>query len=228
VTALADHPEAEDSYAAGVRAALPLVLPTLLIGASFGVAATTVGWGVVAPVVMSAIVFSGAAQFAIASVLGGGGSVLAAVLAGTLVATRFLAAGAAIGPSMRGGPLRRALEGQAVVDASLVLGRVGEGRYGPRRLLGSSAPQYVCWTTGTLIGVLAGERIADPEALGLDAVFPAFFVSLVVGELNSTATRVTAAAAAAIVLVLIPVAPPGVPVIAACAAVLAGRVVATR
>jgi 4-azaleucine resistance transporter AzlC len=199
------------------------VLPTLLIGASFGVAATTVGWGVVAPVVMSAIVFSGAAQFAIASVLGAGGSVVAAVLAGTLVATRFLAMGAAIGPSMRGGRLRRALEGQAVVDASLVLARTGEARYGPRRLLGATAPQYLCWTTGTLLGVLAGERIADPEALGLDAVFPAFFVALVVGELTTTATRVTAAAAAAIVLVCIPLTPPGIPVIAACAAVLAGR-----
>jgi 4-azaleucine resistance transporter AzlC len=226
VTARLAQPEAEDSYAAGVRAALPLVVPTLLIGASFGVAASTVGWGVVAPVVMSAIVFSGAAQFAIASVLGAGGSVVAAVLAGSLIATRFLAMGAAIGPSMRGGPLRRALEGQAVVDASLVLARVGDARYGPRRLLGATAPQYVCWTAGTLIGVLVGDRIADPEALGLDAVFPAFFVVLVAGELTTRAARVTAAAAALIVLALIPVAPPGVPVIAACAAVAAGRLVA--
>jgi 4-azaleucine resistance transporter AzlC len=226
VTARLAQPEAEDSYAAGVRAALPLVVPTLLIGASFGVAASTVGWGVVAPVVMSAIVFSGAAQFAIASVLGAGGSVVAAVLAGSLIATRFLAMGAAIGPSMRGGPLRRALEGQAVVDASLVLARVGDARYGPRRLLGATAPQYACWTTGTLIGVLVGDKIADPEALGLDAVFPAFFVVLVAGELTTRAARVTAAAAALIVLALIPVAPPGVPVIAACAAVAAGRLVA--
>jgi 4-azaleucine resistance transporter AzlC len=226
VTARLAQPEAEDSYAAGFRAAVPLVVPTLLIGASFGVAASTVGWGVVAPVVMSAIVFSGAAQFAIASVLGAGGSVVAAVLAGSLIATRFLAMGAAIGPSMRGGPLRRALEGQAVVDASLVLARVGDARYGPRRLLGATAPQYVCWTTGTLIGVLVGDKIADPEALGLDAVFPAFFVVLVAGELTTRAARVTAAAAALIVLALIPVAPPGVPVIAACAAVAAGRLVA--
>jgi 4-azaleucine resistance transporter AzlC len=226
VTARLEQPEAEDSYAAGIRAAVPLVVPTLLIGASFGVAASTVGWGVVAPVVMSAIVFSGAAQFAIASVLGAGGSVVAAVLAGSLIATRFLAMGVAIGPSMRGGPLRRALEGQAVVDASLVLARVGDARYGPRRLLGATAPQYACWTTGTLIGVLVGDRIADPEALGLDAVFPAFFVVLVAGELTTRAARVTAAVAALIVIALIPVAPPGVPVIAACAAVAAGRLVA--
>lgn len=218
----------EDSYAAGARAALPLVIPTLLIGASFGVAATVAGWGTVAPVVMSAIVYSGAAQFAVVSVLGAGGSVVAACIAASLIASRFLAMGVAFGPFMRGGAGRRALEGQAVVDASLVLARTAPARYGPRRLLGSTAPQYLCWLIGTVAGVLAGGRIADPEALGLDALFPAFFVVLLAGELRTTATRVTAAAAAAIVVVLIPVAPPGVPVIAACLALLAGRAVDGR
>jgi predicted branched-subunit amino acid permease len=201
------------------------VLPTLLIGASFGVAASTIGWGVLAPVVMSAIVFSGAAQFAILAVLGAGGSVVAAIVAASLIASRFLAIGVAIGPSMRGGPLRRALEGQAVVDASLALGRIGEGRYGPRRLIGSTAPQYAGWLAGTVGGVLLGGQIADPKALGLDALFPAFFLVLVMGELTDRSARVTAAVAAAIAIALIPVAPPGIPVIAACAAVLAGRLV---
>jgi 4-azaleucine resistance transporter AzlC len=201
------------------------VVPTLLIGASFGVTATTVGWGVLAPVVMSAIVFSGAAQFATLAVLGAGGSVVAAIVAATLVASRFLAIGVAIGPSMRGGPVRRALEGQAVVDASLALGKTGEGRYGPRRLIGSTLPQYAGWTLGTLAGVLLGRGIGDPEALGLDALFPAFFLVLVVGELTDRAARVTAALGGLIALALIPLVPPGIPVIVACVAVLAGRAV---
>jgi 4-azaleucine resistance transporter AzlC len=206
-----------------VRAALPLVVPTLLIGASFGVAASTVGWGVLAPVVMSAIVFSGAAQFATLAVLGAGGSAVAAIVAATLVASRFLAIGVAIGPSMRGSLLRRALEGQAVVDASLALAKTGEGRYGVRRLIGSTAPQYAGWFSGTLGGVLVGRSIADPEALGLDALFPAFFLVLVVGELTDRASRVTAAVGGLIALVLIPLTPPGIPVIVACVAVIAGR-----
>jgi 4-azaleucine resistance transporter AzlC len=204
---------------------VPLVVPTLLIGASFGVTATTVGWGVLAPVVMSAIVFSGAAQFATLAVLGAGGSAVAAIVAATLVASRFLAIGVAIGPSMRGGPVRRALEGQAVVDASLALGKTGEGRYGPRRLIGSTLPQYAGWTLGTLAGVLLGRGIADPKALGLDALFPAFFLVLVVGELTDRASRVTAAVGGLIALALIPLVPPGIPVIVACVAVLAGRAV---
>jgi 4-azaleucine resistance transporter AzlC len=214
---------AEDGYAAGARAALPLILPTLLIGASFGVAAASLGWGVVAPVVMSAIVFSGAAQFAVIGVLGAGGSAITAIVAATLVASRFLAIGVAIGPSMRGGALRRALEGQAVVDASLILARTSGTSYGPKRLLGSTVPQYSGWVTGTVVGVVAGEQIADPEALGLDVLFPAFFVSLLAGELSDRGARVTAAVAGLIALALIPFTPPGIPVIAACLAIAAGR-----
>jgi predicted branched-subunit amino acid permease len=208
-----------------VRAALPLVIPTALIGASFGVAAVTTGWGTLAPIVMSAIVFSGAAQFAVLAVLSAGGSVVTAIVAATLIASRFLAIGVALGPSMRGSPLRRALEGQAVVDASLILARTGEGRYGVRRLLGSTLPQYAGWTTGTIAGVLAGDHIPDPGKFGLDALFPAFFLVLVWSELGDRAARVTAAAATLIAFVLIPIAPPGIPVVAASLAVLAGRAV---
>ena len=208
-----------------MRAALPLVIPTALIGASFGVAAVTTDWGTLAPIVMSAIVFSGAAQFATLAVLSAGGSVVTAIVAATLIASRFLAIGVALGPSMRGSTLRRALEGQAVVDASLVLAKTGEGRYGVRRLLGSTLPQYVGWSAGTIAGVFAGNAIPDPKDLGLDALFPAFFLVLVWSELGDRAARVTAVAATLIAFVLIPIAPPGIPVVAATLAVLAGRAV---
>src|SRR5215204_2165035 len=206
-----------------MRAALPLVIPTALIGASFGVSATTSGWGTVAPIVMSAIVFSGAAQFATLAVLSAGGSAITAIVAATLVASRFLAIGVALGPSMRGGKVRRALEGQAVVDAALILAKTGEARYGVKRLLGSTLPQYVGWSVGSAAGVLAGNRIPDPESLGLDALFPAFFIVLVWSELGDRGARVTAVVATLIAAVLIPIAPPGIPVVAATLAVVAGR-----
>ena len=107
---------------------------------------------------MSAIVFSGAAQFATLAVLSAGGSVITAIVAATLIASRFLAIGVALGPSMRGSTVRRALEGQAVVDASLILARTGEGRYGVKRLLGATLPQYVGWTLGDDRGRAGGRR----------------------------------------------------------------------
>jgi predicted branched-subunit amino acid permease len=84
-------------------------------------------------------------------------------------------------------------------------------------------PSYPCWVGGTAIGVFAGDLITDPEALGLDAIFPAFFLALLFEELRRGRFAVAAACiGGAIALALTPVAPAGVPVIAASAAALLG------
>ena len=78
------------------------------------------------------------------------------------------------------------------------------------------------WSTGTAIGALAGDAIADPDALGLDAVYPTFFLALLVTEVRSGRALGVAALGAAIALVLVPVAPGGVPVLVASLAALVG------
>src|SRR6476469_1727926 len=90
----------------GMRAGLPLVLPTLAIGLSFGVLAQPV-MGSIAPVLMSLAVFSGAAQFAALTVLTAGGGAVAAIAAGMLMNARWLPMGLAVGPSLSGGRTRR-------------------------------------------------------------------------------------------------------------------------
>jgi predicted branched-subunit amino acid permease len=205
----------------GVRAALPLVPPTFAIGVSFGVLAAPV-MGSVAAIVMSAIVFAGSAQFAALSVLGAGGTAAAAVGAGLLLNARFLPMGIAAAPATRGGRLRRAAEGQTVVDASWALAADEQGRFDREILIGGAIPQFAGWVGGTVVGALAGSAIGNPETLGLDAMFPAFYLALLAGELRSGDARLAAAIAAAIALVLIPFVPPGVPVLAAGLAALTG------
>jgi len=205
----------------GIRAALPLVPPTFAIGVSFGVLAAPV-MGSVPAIVMSAIVFAGSAQFAALSVLGAGGTAAAAVGAGLLLNARFLPMGIAAAPATRGGRLRRAAEGQTVVDASWALAADEQGRFDREILIGGAIPQFTGWVGGTIVGALAGSAIGNPETLGLDAMFPAFYLALLAGELRSGDARLAAAIAAAIALVLIPFVPPGVPVLAAGLAALTG------
>jgi branched chain amino acid efflux pump len=188
---------------------------------SFGVLTQSLQWTPVAPIVMSAVVYSGSAQFASISVLGDGGTVLAAVLAAALVNARFLPMGIAVATSLKGGPVRRAAEGQAVVDASWALANEG-GRFDREILIGSSIPQYVGWLVGTILGVVAGSRIGDPKALGLDAMFPAFFLVLLVGEIRSRRALAVALGGAGLALLLVPVVPPGLPILAASAAAVVG------
>lgn len=211
------------TYYAGARAALPFALATGVLGVSFGVLAGTLGWGALAAIASSVLICSGSAQFAVAAVLGSGGGPFAAIAAAVLLNARFGPMGVAIGPYLKGGPLRRALEGQTVLDASWALASRGGGRFDREFMIGASVPQVVAWLGGTAVGVLGGDFVGDPEALGLDAIFPAFFVVLLIAELRGGGSAITVAIiAAALALLLVPFAPPGVPVIAACVAALLG------
>src|SRR3954466_16190030 len=205
----------------GVRAAAPFVLPTFAIGASFGVLAEPI-LGATATIVMSFVVFAGAAQFAAVSVLLDGGGVAAAVSAGLLINTRFLPMSFAAAPSLRGGRLRKAAEAQAIVDASWAIANRGDGTFDREVLLGATLPQALARGSGAILGALGGGLPGDPEALGLDAIFPAFYLALLAGELRGRSAVAAALLGAAIALSLVPVAPPGVPVLAAAAAALIG------
>jgi 4-azaleucine resistance transporter AzlC len=202
----------------GVRAAVPYAVASGLVGVSFGVLARPV-MGAAAAIVMSVIVFAGSAQFAALAVLSAGGGALPAIVAGTLLNLRFVAMGIAIAPWMTHGSLGRALRGQALIDASWALANRGGGRFDTEFLLGSTLIQYPAWVLGTVVGVIAGASIGNPDTLGLDAIFPAFFLGLLVAELRRPQGRPVAALGAVIALVLTPLTPAGVPIIVAAVAV---------
>jgi predicted branched-subunit amino acid permease len=205
----------------GIRAGLPVAIPTFALGITFGALAEPV-MGSVAPVVMSIFVFSGAAQYASLAVLAAGGGAPAAIAAAMLMNARWLPMGLAIAPSLTGGRLARALQGQALVDASFAISSRGDGTFDRGLLIGATIPQAIGWVSGTIIGVLAGPVIGDPADLGLDALFPAFFLVLLAGEAKSHTALAAAAGGAAIALALMPFAPVGVPIVAASAAALIG------
>ncbi len=215
-----DTPAPERTSADGARDGLPYAGAALLLSLSFGVVATDVGVSMLAAVVMSAVVFAGSAQFAAIGILGAGGGVGAAVAAAALMNSRFLPMGLALGPSLRGSRARRALEGQAVVDSSWVMAARGDGSFDRAYLFGHTGVQYVGWVVGTVLGALVPSL--DARALGLDAVFPAFFLALLLGEVKDRLRLGVAVGGGALALALVPVAPPGVPVLVASAASLVG------
>jgi predicted branched-subunit amino acid permease len=213
-----------EGYLAGVRAGLPFALVAGVVAITFGVLARSLGWGVLAPIVFSVISFSVAAQFAVAAVLGAGGGVFTAIAAAVLLNARFLPMGMAVAPFLEGGPWRRALEGQTILTTSWALASRGGGRFARAFMIGATVPQYLAWTIGTAVGVLSHVVVGDVERLGLDVIFPAFFLTLLMRELRSGG-RLTIAAtaiAAALAATLVPIAPSGVPVLAACGAALLG------
>jgi 4-azaleucine resistance transporter AzlC len=211
-----------ESFVRGVRLGIPYATVGFVLSMSFGVVARQAGFSALQAVAASALVFAGSAQFAALAVVAGGGTLTAAIAAATLMNGRFLAMGIALAPSLPGGPVTRALQGQTVVDASWALANNGDGTFDRWLLFGTTLPQYVTWVLGTVVGAYGGDLLGDPERLGLDAVFPTFFLGLVLAEIRDPRSRVVALVGAAIALALVPITPPGVPVLAAASAALLG------
>jgi 4-azaleucine resistance transporter AzlC len=210
------------SWRAGLRAGVPYALAGFLLSLSFGVLARDAGFSVPAAISMSAIVFAGSAQFAAVSIVAAGGGLGAAVGAAALMNSRFLPMGIALAPSLPGRAAKRAAQGQTVVDASWAMANRGDGTFDRWFLFGSTAVQYVTWVAGTVVGAVAGHVLGDPHKLGLDAIYPTFFLALLFAELGKRRARGVAALGALIALVLVPIAPPGLPILVASVAAFAG------
>jgi 4-azaleucine resistance transporter AzlC len=223
-----DEELTRDRLLAGARAGMPFAVAGGLLAVSFGVVAKDAGLSEIAAILMSAIVFAGSAQFAAIAIVGQGGAVGAAIVAAALMNSRFLAMSIALAPSTRGRLLWRAVQGQGIVDASWAMAARPDGTFDRGLLFGATSVQYLAWVAGTVAGALGGGALAHPERYGLDAIYPAFFLALLLVELRSRRARGVAAAGALIALALVPVAPAGVPILAASAAALVGLTRAAR
>lgn len=171
---------------------------------------------------MSATTFAGGAQFAVVAVLGAGGDTLAAITAGTLINLRYIPMSVATTPWMPEGLLPRLLISQAITDSGWAMSARADGRFDAFFMVGTAVPQHVFFVTGTGLGALFSASIGDTSVLGTDVLFPAFFLAILLGgELRMDLTALTVAAAGGtIALVLTPIAPAGIPLIAASVAAL--------
>jgi len=203
--------------------ALGIGLATGVYGVSFGVLAVGAGLSVAQACAMSVLVFTGGSQFAVIGVIAAGGSTATALTNALLLAARNTAYGLTLAPLLRGSLARRALAAQLVIDESTAMAR-GQADAAAARgaFWWTGIAVFVLWNLGTLAGALAGAGLGDPERLGLDAMFPAAFLALLAPQLRQAGAPRAALAGGLIALVLLPVAPAGVPVLAAALGVLAG------
>jgi 4-azaleucine resistance transporter AzlC len=205
-----------------MRAIAPIAVAAAAFSASFGVLARASHMGRLAPIVMSLTTFAGSAQFAATSVLKEGGGLAAAITAAVLLNARYAAISISVSSIFHGPRWRRLFESQLIVDESWAVSSRGDGTFDRGMLVGAGAVLYCAWNAGTALGVLAGGAIGDPNKLGLDAAFPALFFALLLPQVRERRAIAAAFGGAAIALVLLPFTPPGVPIIVAAAACLAG------
>lgn len=192
-----------------------LAAATLAVGASFGAITMAYGLPQWVPVVMSVLVFAGGSQFLAVGLLAAGNPI-AAVLAGLLLNARHLPFGLAVADTI-GPRWRDRLIGSHIMTDETVAFALAEDTVAARRRVywQVGATLFVTWNTGVLLGVLAGGATGDPDALGLDAAFPAGLIALILPSLKDRDTRLVALTGATLAVLLTPVLPAGLPVMSA-------------
>jgi len=202
-----------------LRDALSIGVATGVYAVSFGVLSVAAGFSVTQTCVMSLVAFTGASQFTFVSVMGAGGGVAAALAPAALLAARNGIYALSLGPVLGRGRWRRALDAHLVIDESTAMAHAQRDPADRRRgFVLTAAAIFACWNAGTLAGALAGGVLGDPRSVGLDAVFPAVFLALLVPQVRTRGALGAAIAGAAIAMLLLGVAPAGVPVMAAALA----------
>ena len=200
-----------------IRDSLSISIAVGTYGAAFGVASVAAGLSVVQSCALSLLLFSGASQFAVAGVIGAGGSALSAIATSALLALRNGFYGARMAPLLQVRGLKRLLASQITIDESTAIALAHEEKSATDARLGfwlTGVGIYLFWNVATLLGALGANALGDPAEWGLDATIPAAFLGLLWPRLKSARARFVALAAVALALILTPLLTPGIPIIA--------------
>ena len=199
-----------------VRNALSIGVATAVYAVSFGVLSVAAGFSVAQTCVMSLVCFTGASQLTFASVIGAGGGVAGALPPALLLAGRNTLYALSLKGVVSGTVPKRALRAQVVVDETAAMAHAQPTLEAKRRAFDLTAVcLFTAWNVGTLAGAVAGRGLGNPRDFGLDAVFPAVFLALLAPQLRGPDAMRAALVGAIIALALVPIAPAGVPIIAA-------------
>lgn len=226
VTALSSNTGTERAIlqrAAITRSAVGIGVYAGLFGLAFGAVAAAAGLSVVQAAALSAVMFTGASQFALVGILAAAGSPFAALAAALLLGTRNAFYGVAVAGIVRPRGFGRLVTAHFVIDETTAMAVAQPERAAGRYAFWATGVALCAmWNLGTLVGALIGSSI-NTTALGLEAAAPAIFLALLWPQLGRARGPIVAIGAAVVSLALATVTPAGVPIIAAAGvAVVAG------
>ena len=190
-------------FRAGFVAMMPLWLGAAPFGAIYAVTALAAGLTPAQTLVMSLLVFAGAAQFTAAGLFASGVVPLTIVITTLIINARHMLLAASLAPHVRRVPAwQRALLAFHITDESYAIGMRAwlDGRGSLAYQFGANLSMYVVWPISTAAGLLLGALIPDPAAYGLDLVFPLTFIGLLVPLLRERTSLLVALLAGALAI----------------------------
>jgi predicted branched-subunit amino acid permease len=227
VTGIDDRPAERARALRPVRDGVALGLAVGTSGIAFGAAAVGSGMTVAQACALSLLAFTGASQFALTGAVASGGGLAVGVAGAILLGSRNALYSLRLAGLLPRRGVRRLIAAHGVIDETTAVATAQPDAAAAR--LGFRATFitiYLTWNLTTLLGAFGAGRLGSPQSLGIDVVGPAAFLALIWPRLRAGRTeRAVGLAGAAIALATTPFLPPGVPVILAATAALAGALV---
>ena len=187
-----------NSSLSALAPALPVVMGYLPIGFAYGVLAAAAGMDVFTATLMSVIVFAGSSQLMAVSLITQGLTPCAIIIATFVINLRHLLMSASLSPFLQKWKNSEVMAFCAeLTDETFGVHslRFERGELKASHALGINLICHLAWIGGSLLGVLAGGRIADVRPLGLDYGLPAMFIALLILQIRGRATLGVALAA---------------------------------
>lgn len=192
-----------------------------MIGISYGATAVAAGFPLWLPALTGFLVLAASSEFLFVGVIAAGGDPFAGALAGLLVNVRHIPYGLAVPDVIEGG-WRRIVGTHLLNDETVVLALSQDTL--PRKRaayllcgLGIAAVWPVCALAGGVLGAL----VHDTDALGLDAMFPAVILALILPALRDRSTARAALVGGGVAMATFAFLPVGLPELLALVGVLA-------
>jgi 4-azaleucine resistance transporter AzlC len=186
--------------------ALPVVFGYIPIGFAFGILAQKAGISTGNILAMSLLVYAGSAQLIAVELFASGASPYAFILTTFVVNLRHMLMSAALSPYLREWP-KALLPPFAfeLTDETFALHSVRFPKEGARagETLGVNLISQVAWVSGTWLGIVAGNLVADVKPFGLDYALAAMFVALLVFQLKAKSYILVAILSGTISVILI-------------------------
>ena len=183
---------------------LPLMAGAAPFALFLGSLAVQKGMSPLEVTLMSISVYAGSSQFIAIDLWSTPVPVAAIVGTTLLVNLRHLLMGAALVPHvglLGRGPRWFFISVHSDETWALSLQRVARGgALTPAYVLGMIVPFYLQWPVWTFVGALVGAQMENPATYGIDFVFPAVFITLVIGFWKASRQTLVIAVSAAVAL----------------------------
>jgi len=189
----------QSEFRIGIQAGVSIAIGYMPVALTFGLLAKSTGLTVMETVLMSIVVFAGAAQYISLSLMAVGTGALEIILTTFIVNIRHFLMSASLNEKMEEDhPVKKALYAFGITDETFSVAAVKEGSVSTGYMAGTIIVAYSSWVVFSGIGHVIGASLPETLQESMSVALYAMFIGLLVPSMKKHKKVVILATLAAI------------------------------